>query len=56
MTIDKNVLKKMIDTAKPNDLFVTSSNVLDKDSHRKIRSELEKFISKGDCYIVVFFK
>ena len=52
MTVDKTVLKKIIDSAKPNDLMVATVSSLDKNSQRKVRSELEKFMSKSGEYIV----
>ena len=52
MTVDKTVLKKMIDSAKPNDLMIATVSSLDKNSQRKVRSELEKFMSKSGEYIV----
>ncbi len=52
MTVDKTVLKKIIDSAKPNDLLVATVSSLDKNSQRKVRSELEKFMSKSGEYIV----
>ena len=52
MTVDKTVLKKMIDSAKPNDLIVATVSSLDKNSQRQVRSELEKFMSKSGEYIV----
>ena len=51
MTVDKTVLKKMIDSAKPNDLLVATVSSLDKNSQKKVRSELEKFMSKSSDYI-----
>ncbi len=54
MTVDKTALKKMIDTARPNELMVATVSSLDKDAQKKIRSELDKFISKGgDCFVVI---
>jgi hypothetical protein len=53
MTVDKTVLKKMIDSAKPNDLMVATISSLDKDSQKKVRSELDKFISKSGEFAVL---
>jgi hypothetical protein len=56
MTVDKTVLKKMIDSAKPNDLMVANVSSLDKNSQKKVRSKLEKFMSKSGEYILTIIK
>ncbi len=53
MTVDKTVLKKMIDSAKPNDLMVATISSLDKDSQKKVRSNLDKFMMKSGEYAVL---
>ena len=53
MTVDKTVLKKMIESTKPNDLMVATISSLDKDSQKKVRSDLDKFISKSGEYAVL---
>jgi len=53
MAIDKTALKKMIDAAKPNELLVTSSNALDKHDHKKIKSEMDKFVGKSGDYVLI---
>jgi NAD-dependent SIR2 family protein deacetylase len=52
MTVDKTALKKMIDSAKKNDLMVVMATSLDKNSQRKVRSELERFMRKSGEYII----
>ena len=56
MTVDKTALKKMIDTARPNDLMVANISALDKDSQKKAKAELEKFITKSGDYVVTVVK
>jgi hypothetical protein len=56
MTVDKTALKKMIDAARPNDLMVAIVSALDKDSQKKAKVELEKFIGKSDDYVLIAVK
>ncbi len=56
MTVDKSALKKMIDAARPNELMVATVSSLDKDAQKKMRSELDKFMSKGGDYVVTVVK
>ena len=57
MAIDKNALKKMIDTAKPNDLMVATVSALDKNCQKKVKSELDKFMAKsGECVVTAIKK
>jgi hypothetical protein len=55
--IDKKVLKKTIDTAKPTEILVLSVNKLDKNSLQMCQKEIDKFIKKQeDCVITVIRK
>lgn len=56
MTVDKTALKKMIDSARPNDLMVAIVSALDKDSQKKAKAELEKFMGKSDDYVLIAVK
>ncbi len=56
MIVNKTALKKMIDSAKPDDLLVATVSSLDKNGQRKVRSELEKFMSKSGEYILTIIK
>ena len=53
MIVDKTVLKKMIDSTKPNDIMVATVSSLDKDSQKKVRSNLDKFMMKSGEYAVL---
>ena len=56
MTLDKTALKKMIDAARPNELMVANVSALDKDSQKKMKAELEKFMGKSDDYVLIAVK
>ena len=54
--IDKKVLKKTIDTAKPTEILVLSVNKLDKNSLQMCQKEIDKFIKKQEDYIFTVIK
>jgi hypothetical protein len=56
MTLDKTVLKKMIDSAKPNDLMVATVSSLDKNSQKKAKAELDKFMIKSTDYVITIVR
>jgi hypothetical protein len=56
MTLDKTVLKKMIDSAKPNDLIVATVSSLDKNSQKKAKAELDKFMIKSTDYVITIVR
>lgn len=56
MTANKTALKKMIDAARPNELMVATVSSLDKDAQKKMRAELDKFMSKSGDYVVTVMK
>ncbi len=56
MIIDKTVLKKMIDSAKPNDFMVATVSSLDKNSQKKVRSDIDKFMKNGGDYVSVILR
>ena len=54
--IDKNALKKLVDSTKPNDILVSTLNAIEKDGVRRIKSEVEKFLSKSSDYVVILMR
>lgn len=56
MTVDKNALKKLVDSTKPNDILVSTVNAIEKDGVRRIKSEVEKFLSKSSDYVVILVR
>ena len=54
--IDKQVLKKSIDTAKPTEILVLSVNKLKKNSLQMCQKEIEKFIKKQEDYVITIIK
>ena len=56
MTVDKNALKKLVDSTKPNDILVSTVNAIEKDGVRRIKSEVEKFLSKSSDYVVILLR
>jgi hypothetical protein len=56
MTPDRNLLKNLITSTKPQDLLVLSVNSLDKNSYKIYQNEIDKFIKKSDDYVVIVIK
>jgi hypothetical protein len=56
MTVDKTALKKLIDTSKPSDISFLSFSAIENDSARRIKSEVDKFLSKSSDYVLIFIK
>lgn len=56
MTPDRNLLKNLIATTKPQDLLVLSVNSLDKNSNKTYQNEIDKFIKKSDDYVVIVIR
>lgn len=54
--LDKNALKKLVDSTKPNDILVSTVNPIEKDGIRRIKSEVEKFLSKSSDYVVILMR
>jgi hypothetical protein len=54
--IDKKVLKKTIDIAKPSEILVLSVNKLDKNSLQMCQKEIDKFIKKQEDYVITVIK
>ena len=56
MTPDRNLLKNLIATAKPQDLLVLSVNSLDKNSYKIYQNEIDRFLKKSDDYVVIVIR
>jgi len=54
--IDKQALKKSIDTAKPSEILVLSVNKLEKNSLQMCKKKIEKFIKKQEDYVITIIK
>jgi hypothetical protein len=54
--IDKQVLKKTIDIAKPTEILVLTVNKLDKNSLQICQKEIDKFIKKQEDYVITVIK
>jgi len=54
--IDKKVLKKTIDTAKPTEILVLAVNKLEKNSLQICQKEIDKFIKKQEDYVITVIK
>jgi hypothetical protein len=52
MTIDKSALKKLIDATKPKDSLVLHISPLDKDSVKKLKIQLDRFLSNGSDFVI----
>ena len=50
--IDKQALKKSIDTAKPSEILVLSVNKLEKNSLQICQKEIDKFVKKQEDYVI----
>ena len=54
--IDKKVLKKTIDIAKPTEILFLSVSKLEKNSLQKCQKEIEKFIKKQEDYVITVIR
>jgi len=54
--IDKKVLKKTIDTAKPTEIVVLTVNKLEKNSLQICQKEIDKFIKKQEDYVITVIR
>ena len=54
--IDKKVLKKTIDTAKPTEILVLTVNKHEKNSLQICQKEIDKFIKKQEDYVITVIK
>lgn len=51
--LDKNKIRDSIQKARPQDLFHVSVNPTDKDSKKNALVEIDKFIGKNTCDVMV---
>ena len=56
MIIDKPTLKRRIDGCKPHEILVLTVNKLEKDSLKLGQKQIEKFIKKGQDYLIIAIK
>jgi hypothetical protein len=56
MTVDKTALKKLIDASRPKDSLVLLISPLDKDSVKKFKIQLDRFLSNGSDFVVSITK
>jgi hypothetical protein len=54
--IDKKVLKKTIDTAKPKEILILTVNKLEKNSLQMCQKEIDKFIKKQEDYVITVIR
>jgi hypothetical protein len=52
--LDKNKIRDSVQKARPQDLLYLAVNLTDKDSKKNALAEIDKFVSKGNCEIVIF--
>jgi hypothetical protein len=51
--LDKNKIRDSVQRARPQDLFYATVNPTYKDSKKNALAEIDKFIGKGSCDVVV---
>ena len=51
--LDKNKIRDVMQKARPQDLLYVTVNPTDKDSKKNALAEIDKFIGKGSCDVVV---
>lgn len=51
--LDKNKIRDSVQKARPQDLLYVTVNPTDKDSKKNALTEIDKFIGKGSCDVVV---
>jgi hypothetical protein len=51
--LDKNKIRDFIQKARPQDLLYLAVNPTDKDSKKNALAEIEKFIGRGSCEVIV---
>lgn len=54
--LDKNKIRDSIQKARPQDLLYVVVNPADKDSKKNALAEIDKFIGKGTCEVLVIHK
>ena len=53
MNVDKNKIRDAVQKTRPQDLLYVTVNPTDKDSKKNAFAEIEKFIGKGSCQVIV---
>ena len=56
MNLDKTLLKRTIDQARPQDLLVLTVNKLEKGSVNTNLKTIEKFMNSKDDYVIVVMR
>jgi hypothetical protein len=51
--LDKNKIRDSVQRARPQDLLYVTVNPTDKDSKKNALAEIDKFIGKGTCTVLV---
>jgi hypothetical protein len=51
--LDKNKIRDSVQRARPQDLLYVTVNPTDKDSKKNALAEIDKFIGKGSCEVVL---
>jgi hypothetical protein len=51
--LDKNKIRDSIQKARPQDLLYLAVNPTDKDSKKNALAEIDKFIGKGSCEVLI---
>ena len=54
--LDKNKICESLRKARPQDLLYVTVNPADKDSKKNALAEIDKFIGKGTCEVLVIHK
>ena len=54
--LDKNKIRDSVQKARPQDLLYLTVNPTDKDSKKNALAEIDKFIGKGSCEVMVIWK
>jgi len=54
--LDKNKIRDSIQKARPQDLLYVTINQTDKDSKKNALAEIDKFIGRGSCDVMVIRK
>ena len=54
--LDKNKIRDSVQRARPQDLLYVTVNPTDKDSKKNALAEIDKFIGKGSCELLVVRK
>ena len=53
MNVDKTKIRDSVQKARPQDLLYVTVNPTDKDSKKNALGEIDKFIDKGSCEVIV---